>query len=521
MDGNARPYRPSVGESANPVEQFMVLQRVHDAVLGGELAPVAPRDVISESWRRSLAARVDPDDYRPPIVYQPDEVTDVRAAHPLHEVLPLLRTMLVDIADAACHIMIVTDARGTILWREGASEVRRRADPVGLCEGTRWTEDAIGTNAMGTTLALDRPVQINSAEHLVRTYHTWTCAAAPIHDPDTGAALGAIDVSGYLQALHPALVTLVTASAQLAEGHLRMRMAVRDERLRVRNMPHLRGLRGESGALLTPTGRVLATEPPGPWPERVVLRPGEDRVLLADGREGLLEPLPEGYLIRVPRATRAATSVPTLSLAFLRDRPAVVLDGKELPLTLRRAELLALLALHPAGLTAEQLALQLYGDEGNPITVRAEIHRLRAQLGESVLRTKPYGLRAEIDADFLTARAKLRAGEVRGAAGRTSGDARGDGPGGALGGVLSLCQAPLLARSESPAVRAEREELAATLRHAVLDRRDAETLWAYGQREPGRDDIEVFERLVDDLPAHDPRRPVAASRLAALLADQG
>ena len=62
----------------------------------------------------------------------------------------------------------------------------------GLFPGTHWSEDAIGTNAMGTTLAVDAPVQIHSAEHLVRTYHTWTCVAAPVHDPDTGGILGAI-----------------------------------------------------------------------------------------------------------------------------------------------------------------------------------------------------------------------------------------------------------------------------------------------------------------------------------------
>jgi len=188
-------------------------------------------------------------------VYAPDEIADVRAAHPLHAVVPLLRKMLVAIADASQHIMIVTDMHGTILWREGAVGVCLRADPVGLCEGTRWSEDAIGTNAMGTALAVDAPVQIYSAEHLVRTYHTWSCAAAPVHDPDTGRQIGAIDVSGYLQSFHPAVISLVAATAELAESHLRMQMAVRDERLLAKNMGHLAGLRGEAGALLTPTGR--------------------------------------------------------------------------------------------------------------------------------------------------------------------------------------------------------------------------------------------------------------------------
>lgn len=85
---------------------------------------------------------------------------------------------------------------------------------------------------------------------------------------------------------------------------------------------------------------------------------------LGDGREALLEQLPEGFLLRLPRARAASVRRPALALSFLRERPVAVLDGRELLLTLRRAELLALLALHPGGLTAEQLAPQLYGEDG-------------------------------------------------------------------------------------------------------------------------------------------------------------
>jgi hypothetical protein len=41
------------------------------------------------------------------------------------------------------------------------------------------------------------------------------------------------------------------------------------------------------------------------------------------------------------------------------NHPSASLDGRPFPLTTRRAELLALLALHPKGLTEEQLALHL------------------------------------------------------------------------------------------------------------------------------------------------------------------
>src|SRR5918997_257582 len=270
----------------DPAAHAHRMHRVFEAVLAGDQAPVAPRTLVSESWRRSLAAHVDP---------------DLRTAHPLNAVMPLLRSTLVSIADEAMHVMLVTDADGIILWRDGAAAVLNAADDVGLMPGTRWTEDAIGTNAMGTTLAVDAPVTIHSAEHLVRTYHAWTCAAAPVHDPDTGAILGAIDISGPLHTVHPAMKQLVSATAQLAEHQLRVRLAIDDERLRLRNMPHLASLRGQAGAIVTAGGRVVAGEPYGVWPERVTLLPGVDRVVLDDGRELVVEPLAEGYLLRAPR----------------------------------------------------------------------------------------------------------------------------------------------------------------------------------------------------------------------------
>jgi hypothetical protein len=59
----------------------------------------------------------------------------------------------------------------------------------------------------------------------------------------------------------------------------------------------------------------------------------------------------------------------------------------------------------------------------------------------------------------------------------------------------------------------------AALRHAVLDRGDVDALWEYSQREPGRDDLAVFERLAAELPSQDPRQPVAATRQAILFAE--
>ncbi|HZG91151.1 MAG TPA: GAF domain-containing protein [Pseudonocardia sp.] len=483
----------------DPVEHAHLLHEVFEAVLSGGSGPAAPRPLVSESWQRSLAARVDPDRRLPPVVVAPDELPDMRDAHPLAAVLPLLRSTLVSIADEAMHMMLVTDADGVILWREGASAVLAAAEDVGLYPGTAWSEDAVGTNAMGTTLAVDTPVQIHSAEHLVRAYHAWTCAAAPVHDPDTGRILGAVDITGPLHTVHPAMVQLVSATAQLAEHQLRVRMAIADERLRVRNMPHLSSLSGTSGALVTPSGRIIAGEPYGMWPDRVHLAHGVDRVRLDDGREMVVEPLTEGYLLRTPARTSAAPAR-ALSLRLMTDgTPSALLDGRPVPLTLRPAELLAVLAMHPDGLTAERLALLLYGDEGNPTTVRGEILRLRGLIGPDVLRTRPYRLAAAVNSDFATVRRALR-------------DGRPD-------EALRACGGPLLPRSDAPEIRDLRDELAAKLRHGVLAADEPDLLAEFAAHPLGRDDLQVHDRAMELLVPGDPRRPEIALRRARLLTE--
>lgn len=513
------PMRYFDEPSADPLQQARVLEELHAEVLSGDGAPTvrqgrgSPRPVVVESWRRSLAARIDPNGWQPPVAFGSRSLPEMRAAHPLADCVPLLRETLLESAGDSPHIMIVTDATGTILWREGNSDVCSKADDVLLSEGTRWSEDAIGTNAMGTTLATGTAVQIHSAEHLVCTYHSWTCAASPVHDPETGALIGAIDVSGPLHTMHPALTALVSAGSKLAERELTERMRREHERIRQRNLPQLRALHGEPGALLSSRGHVIETVSGDlTLPNRVELDQPESEISVGDGRQAVLEPLAEGYLLRAPRRSastvvradgppseRSAERGRTLHLGLMGGRPTAELDGKRFELGMRHAELLAALALRSQGVSSEQLTLLVHGEQGNPVTVRAEIHRLRAQLGRSVVQTKPYRLDARVRADFQDIRTHLRDGDVTAA--------------------LEAHGAGLLPDSEAPVVRDEREELAAGLRAAVLGSDDPDLLWNYAGSDAGREDIETMERLLSVLAADDWRYASARARLERLLND--
>ena len=128
----------------------------------------------------------------------------------------------------ARHLVAISDADGTLLWVDGHPRMLEAALAPHFRPGALCSEAAVGTNAIGTALALEHAVQIFSAEHFNRLLHGWTCAAAPVHDPASGAILGVIDLSCSFRNAHPHTLALVTAVAQAAETQLARERARRE-----------------------------------------------------------------------------------------------------------------------------------------------------------------------------------------------------------------------------------------------------------------------------------------------------
>jgi hypothetical protein len=202
------------------------LRAAHERLVTGTALTGGPPDtavrrVVRDSWRRSLGSGVDPDGRMPPVDLLDDDLIAYREAHPLAPVLPVIRRLLVEDAEDDRMIVAVTDAVGRMLWVEGDSGLRSRAAGMHFVEGARWAEEVVGTNAPGTALAVDHAVQIYGSEHYRRPVQPWSCSAAPVHDPLTGALLGAIDVTGGDHVASPHVLTLVRATVAAVESELR------------------------------------------------------------------------------------------------------------------------------------------------------------------------------------------------------------------------------------------------------------------------------------------------------------
>lgn len=395
---HARSPWVGIDPQVDPVRWARLLRRAHELALSQGRPPSILRDVVARSWTRAAQAGVDPDGPAPKMLDAP-ETAHALAQHPVSHLLPLIESMLSEATEDARYFAVLSDAEGVLLWAGGHPEALQIAVAPGFLPGHLCSESAVGTNAVGTALELDHPVQIFSAEHFNRRLHGWTCSAAPIHDPETHEILGVLDLSGSFRTGHPHSLSLVAAVARVVEDRLAAERARRDERLKALYLERIaRGVR-ERTALVTRAGRVLAASPRGWLGSRVRIPTGEG-LTLPTGEQVLAEPIrgaADAILLRAGRAARRAR--PKLAVRALgHGRALVELDGQRFELSPRHSEIVALLATHPQGLSSREVARELYGPGGKRGTVRAEMSRLRAQLGP-VLARNPYRLDADVSAD--------------------------------------------------------------------------------------------------------------------------
>ncbi|WP_251859597.1 sigma 54-interacting transcriptional regulator [Clostridium sp. Marseille-Q2269] len=124
-----------------------------------------------------------------------------------------------NIVEGSDFAIILSDKHGYIIEVIGDRDIMKRVDELNFVKGALWTEKAVGTNAIGTALYLDKPIQTIGAEHFCVNQHSWTCSACPIHD-NYGNIIGCLNMSGNYYNAHSHTLAIVTASANAIEKQL-------------------------------------------------------------------------------------------------------------------------------------------------------------------------------------------------------------------------------------------------------------------------------------------------------------
>ena len=330
-----------------PATSRLLIERAHEELLAGNLddqrlAQVRP--LVRESWERSWRRRVGPET-APVLELAAEELDAYRLAHPLASAMDMIRALLLpgDAEDTGV-VIAVGDQAGRLLWIEGDRQLQSLTDGMGFVAGANWAEDAVGTTAPGTALALGQSVQIRGAEHYNRLVHPWSCTAAPVRDPETKRVLGVIDITGGPEVVSPQARLLVDATARAVESELLV------ARLRSRAE--------------TPSRSHAATS-------------------------------------RTRATARATLHVLGRDRARLETESAH--EESMIELSARHAAILLMLAVHRQGLSAERLCELVYGPGVSPDTLRPEMVRLRKVLEraapELVPESRPYRLPMPLDTD--------------------------------------------------------------------------------------------------------------------------
>jgi signal transduction histidine kinase len=411
----------AVDATMSPGLRARELRRAWDDFVGNGRLDTA-RLPIAESWQRSRAAGIDPVSSRAPtLLGDRDEVAARGEAHPLETAAPLVREWLGAVAHESDHVIVVSDAEGLLLWVEGSAKVRSAAaDTMNFVEGALWSEAGAGTNAIGTALAADHPVQVHAAEHFSEIVHGWTCSAAPVHDPETGQLIGVIDLTGRMRTAHPHGFAVALATAHAVEADLRVRLRERDARLSARYLTRLNS-GSEHRALVSVTGRVIADHPEGfLQAERLVVPPGGGELILPSGLHAFAEVVgdEEVFIVRALQGTSGSRPIQRVVVDDTRPQHAQI-EGSWLEDEQSALRRVATLVAHQAAAdeifasVAAEVARLLGADRGAVCRYESDESMTVMAYWSEGGRDLPIGTNVRLDGDSVAAAVRRSGGPAR------------------------------------------------------------------------------------------------------------
>ena len=132
--------------------------------------------------------------------------------------LPIMQN-LNDLVMGTGFALVLTDRNGLILEVIGEKSILNETKKLNFVPGAIWSEEYVGTNAIGTSLWENKPIQIIGAQHYCKSHHNWTCSAAQIHNP-SGDIIGCIDMSGHSEKAHTHTLGIVVAASYSIDNQL-------------------------------------------------------------------------------------------------------------------------------------------------------------------------------------------------------------------------------------------------------------------------------------------------------------
>ena len=219
------------------------------------------RSVIFQSWVRSNSTGIKPEQYAAPTLdsaplsrKSKHDNSDMRRA--TQKSLSQIGEML----SGAEAILLLTDRDGVILDTVGDSSTLDKANRINLRVGGIWSEQASGTNGIGTALWTGQPVFVHGEEHFCEGMKAWSCACAPIRDPVDHSIIGAINLSGLTAIFQRHNAAFAATAAREIEMTLEREQSILNRQLLeaiIGTVPMQTGGVGEGIAVVDRFGRLI------------------------------------------------------------------------------------------------------------------------------------------------------------------------------------------------------------------------------------------------------------------------
>lgn len=181
------------------------------------------RAEVLNSWERCRQAKVDPNNNNiHHSLESPSLQVMLRQNRELITIAKPFMENLYRIVAGSGFVVALTDVRGYIVEIFGDEDTLTNPMTVSFFQGANWSEEEAGTNAIGTAMVIQKPIQVSGSEHYCRKHHCLTCSAAPILD-SKGRVIGILDVSGASTAAHLHTLGMVVAAAEAITAQLAIR----------------------------------------------------------------------------------------------------------------------------------------------------------------------------------------------------------------------------------------------------------------------------------------------------------
>jgi len=184
------------------------------------------RDIIKQSWIRTKNYGVDVTNEKvEDELMKKQEQAIKKMAYFIDIVRPFMIELFNIIKETGFMITLI-DKNGYILDTYISPNIPETSNNY----TSNLSEEYIGTNAMGTSIYLDKPMETWGYENSYKGFHEFTTSAAPIHDID-GNLIGSIGITGYRNTFSTHTLGMVVAVAYAIENELRLMEIKKDKYL--------------------------------------------------------------------------------------------------------------------------------------------------------------------------------------------------------------------------------------------------------------------------------------------------